>query len=285
MAPEPLRQVWHRFRSHRLALGSSALLLLIAAFAVVGPYLWRTEPNRVYLSNVAEAPSAQHPLGTDEAGRDVLARVMYGGRVSLSVGLVAVGISTVIGVLLGGLAGYYGGAVDMLIMRFTDVVMCFPTFLILIAIRPLMRPSIFNIMLLIGLFSWTGIARVMRGQFLAVKSEPFVEAAIASGAPARRVMWTHIFPNAVAPVIVAATLGVANAILLEAGLSFLGLGVQQPTPTWGNIIRSAQSLRILTALPWLWLPPGLLIGACVLCINFVGDGLRDALDPTARHRT
>ncbi|MDQ6603737.1 MAG: ABC transporter permease, partial [Chloroflexota bacterium] len=201
------------------------------------------------------------------------------GRVSLSVGLVAVGIYTIIGLLLGALAGYYGGWVDSVIMRFADIVLSFPSLIIIITVVSILGPNIYNVMLVIGLLGWPPMARILRGLFLSLRERDFILASRTVGAPPARIIFKHLLPNALAPVIVAATFGIAQAILLEAGLSFLGLGVQPPTASWGNMLTDAQSLTVLESMPWLWIPPGIMIALAVLSINFIGDGLRDALDP------
>jgi peptide/nickel transport system permease protein len=208
--------------------------------------------------------------------------VIFGTRVSLSVGLVAVTIYTLVGTILGAISGYYGGAVDNVIQRVTDTVMCFPSLIIIIAAVAIVGPSIFNVMVVIGLLQWPGVCRLVRGEFLSLRERDFVLAARAIGARDRRVIVCHILVNAVGPITVAATFGVAAAILTEAGLSFLGLGVQPPTASWGNMINSAQSASVLQEMPWAWVPPGVLIALAVLSINFVGDGLRDAVDPRMR---
>jgi peptide/nickel transport system permease protein len=276
------RGVLRAFMRHRLAVIGSAivgLLVLVALFApLVAPY----DPYAVDLLNVREGPSPKHLLGTDEAGRDVLSRVIYGARVSLSVGLVAVTIYTVLGTTLGAISGYYGGAVDNTIQRLTDTVMCFPGLIIIIAAVAIVGPSIYNVMIVIGLLQWPSVCRLVRGQFLSLRERDFVLAARTIGARDRRVIFHHVLRNTLAPITVAATFGVAAAILTEAGLSFLGLGVQPPTASWGNMINSAQSASVLQEMPWLWVPPGALIALAVLSINFVGDGLRDAVDPRMR---
>jgi peptide/nickel transport system permease protein len=228
---------------------------------------------------MSQAPSAAHWLGTDTTGRDVWSRVIHAGQVSLSVGLVAVSISTLIGLLIGGIAGYASGKVDLLLMRVTDMFMAFPSLVMIIAIASVLGPSIYNTMLVIGALTWPGIARLVRGQFLSLREQQFVLAARSIGVAPTPIVLRHLFPNVVGTVTVAATFGVANAILQEAALSFLGLGVQAPTPSWGNMLRDAQSLSVLEGMPWLWLSPGLMIALAVLSINFIGDGLRDALDP------
>lgn len=259
-------------------IGGTTLLLLTLA-AIAAPLLVAHEPNAIDLSAYRKPPSTDHLLGTDSAGRDVLSRLLYAGRVSLSVGIVAVAIYAVIGVLLGGIAGFYGGWADSIIMRLADMVLSFPAIIVIITIVSVLGPSIYNVMLVIGLLGWPPIARLVRGDFLSLREREFVLASQAIGAGNVRIIFRHVLPNAMAPVIVAATFGMAQAILLEAGLSFLGLGVQPPTASWGNMLNAAQSFTILEQMPWLWLPPGVMTALAVISINFVGDGLRDALDP------
>jgi peptide/nickel transport system permease protein len=205
--------------------------------------------------------------------------MMYAGRVSLSVGIVAVSITTVIGTILGGIAGYYGGNVDNTLMRFTDTFMSFPSLVIIITLVAILGPSIWNAMIAIGVFGWPGLCRLVRSEILSLRERQFVEAARCIGVPTRRIIFGHIIPNVTGTISVFITFAMAGAILTEAALSFLGLGVQVPTPSWGNMINAAQSLTVLESQPWLWVPPGLTIVLAVLAINFVGDGLRDALDP------
>jgi peptide/nickel transport system permease protein len=271
--------VWQRFRRHRVALVGAIILLLLTAGAVGAPVIARNDPYRVDISAYRQGPQARYPLGTDSSGRDVLSRLLHAGRVSLSVGVVAVAIYTVIGVVLGAISGFYGGLVDSIIMRLADVVLSFPSLILIITVVSVLGPSIYNIMLVIGLLGWPPIARIVRALFLSLREREFVLASRTIGVPNSRIIFRHILPNAIAPVIVAATFGMANAIILEAGLSFLGLGVQPPTPSWGNMLTDAQSLTVLESMPWLWIPPGTMIALAVLSINFIGDGLRDALDP------
>ena len=272
--------VWQRFRRHRVALVGAVILLLLAVGSVGAPVLsGNNDPFRPDISSYRKGPDANHLLGTDSSGRDVWSRLLYAGRVSLSVGLVAVTIYTVIGVILGSISGFYSGLVDSVIMRLADVVLSFPALILIITVVSVLGPSIYNIMLVIGLLGWPPIARIVRALFLSLREREFVLASRTIGVPNSRIIFRHILPNAIAPVIVAATFGMANAILLEAGLSFLGLGVQPPTASWGNMLTDAQSLTALESMPWLWIPPGAMIALAVLSINFIGDGLRDALDP------
>lgn len=278
--PRRTTGVWQRFRRHRLALVGMVILGVLTFASIAAPVVAQgRSPYRTELRNIKKPPSGAHWLGGDASGRDVFSRLVYAGRVSLSVGLVAVGIYTTIGLVLGALAGYYGGWVDGLIMRLADVFLSFPSLLVIITLVSILGPSIRNVMLVIGLLGWPSVARILRGLFLSLRERDFVLASRTIGAPNRRIIFRHILPNALAPIIVAATFGMAQAILLEAGLSFLGLGVQPPTASWGNMLTDAQSISVLESLPWLWLPPGFMIALAVLSINFIGDGLRDALDP------
>lgn len=278
-APRHRAGVWGRFRRHTIALIGAVLLLLLTIGAVGAPLIARHDPYKVSISSYRKPPSATYWLGADSSGRDVFSRLLYAGRVSLSVGLVAVSIYTTIGIILGALAGFYGGWVDSLIMRAADIVLAFPTLILIITIVSILGPNIYNVMLVIGILGWPSIARIVRGLFLSLREREFILAGRTVGVPNGRLIFRHILPNALAPVIVAATFGMASAILLEAGLSFLGLGVQPPTPSWGNMLTDAQSLTVLESMPWLWIPPGIAIALAVLAINFIGDGLRDALDP------
>jgi peptide/nickel transport system permease protein len=275
----PSRRVLRRFLQHRLAVIGSIVILLLTLMAIAAPLIAPIDPLLVELREAASPPNSKHWLGTDAVGRDVWSRVVYAIRVSLSVGIVAVGISVVIALLLGTLSGYFGGWVDMLIMRLTDIILCIPSLVIIMSVVVLVGPSIYNIMIVIGLLGWTGMARLVRGQILSARDWEYVIAARCVGAPDSRIMVMHILPNVIAPMVVAATFGVASAILTEAGLSFLGFGVMPPTPSWGNMLNAARSLDILRSQPWFWLPPGIMILITVLSINFIGDGLRDALDP------
>ncbi|MDO9462763.1 MAG: ABC transporter permease, partial [Deltaproteobacteria bacterium] len=237
-------------------------------------------PSYIDIKSILEPPSYNHPLGTDQLGRDVLSRIIWGGRISLMVGFVAVGIAMVIGVFLGAMAGYYGGYVDTVIMRFVDIMLCFPTFFLILAVVALLEPSIWNIMVVIGATGWMGMARLIRAEILSIKERDYVLAARALGASHTRIIWRHIIPNAMAPVLVAATLGVAAAILTESALSFLGIGVQPPTPSWGNILTAGKdSIEVAW---WLSFYPGMAILITVLGYNLLGEGIRDAIDPRLR---
>ena len=274
--------VWWRFRRHRLALFGFIVLGTFLLVAIFAPIVAVQDPFFVDLKNYKQGPSFSHILGTDEAGRDVWARLVFAARVSLAVGIVAAAISSGIGTLIGIVSGYAGSVIDTILMRFTELIMTLPTFFVLIIASSLVGRSVWMIMLIIGLLGWTGKARLVRGQVLSLKEMDYVTAAKALGASAKRISWVHIFPGTVPYVVVSATLTVGGGILSEAGLSFLGLGVSFETPTWGNLMNSAQSLHVLKYEPWVWLPPGFAIGMTVLSVNFVGDGLRDALDPRTK---
>lgn len=273
------QMAWGRFRRDPKAMLGLYLLAVLVIVAVLAPVLSPYRPDAVNMAIAEQAPGPGHLLGTDELGRDILSRLIWGGRISLSVGVVAVGISMTIGVLAGSVAGYYGGLVDSIIMRVTDVVLVIPFFPLALTLAAVLKPSVYNTMIVIGLLGWTGTCRLVRSEFLTLRGRDFVEAATAGGARDGRIIFRHILPNAMAPLLVTATLGVAGAIISEAGLSFLGFGVQQPIASWGNMLSTAISARVLKLQPWFWIPPGLLIFVSVLAVNLLGDGLRDALDP------
>jgi peptide/nickel transport system permease protein len=268
---------WTRFKQQRLALIGALMVAGLILICLFAPLLTTHQADAQDLSLRLQPPSWSHFLGTDEFGRDVWTRMLYGGRISLSVGLVAVGISLTIGIFLGALAGYFGGWVDQIIMRSVDIVLCIPTLFLILMLVVFIGPNLLNIMIIIGLTSWTDLSRLVRAEFLSLKNREYVLAARALGAKNKRVIFLHVLPNALAPVFVSATFGVAGAILLESGLSFLGLGVQPPTPSWGNILSAGKDY--LTQGWWLTLFPGLAIFITVLGYNLLGDGLRDILDP------
>jgi ABC-type dipeptide/oligopeptide/nickel transport system permease subunit len=257
-------------------IGVVVLIVLLAALA---PLVSRHDPLRIDLVNQLQGPSLSHWLGTDIQGRDVWARLVYGARVSLSAGIVSQTIALFIGLTMGLVAGYYGGWVDELVMRLADVTLAFPTLLLLIAMAAALQPSLGVVFFTIGVVGWAGMARLVRGQVLVVRQLEFVQASRALGARDLRVVLRHVLPSVVAPVLIAATLGVAAAIMAESSLSFLGLGVQPPTPSWGAMIADGRDLNQLRNAPWTSLAPGLAIGAAVLGFNLLGDALRDALDP------
>ncbi|MEM7536860.1 MAG: oligopeptide ABC transporter permease [Chloroflexota bacterium] len=278
----PARQAWRRFRRHPLAMIGLLLLAIILFLTLAAPLFERYPYDELNLKDKFQAPSFEHFFGTDRVGRDVWSRTLHGGRVSIAVGFSAAFVSTVIGIILGSLSGYYKGKVDMVIMRFTDVIMTFPRVVIILTVATFIGQNILNVILLIGIFSWPDVARLVRGQVLLVREQPYVLASRSIGTRDRRIILSHVMPGVVAPLLASLTFAVNGAILLEAGLSFLGVGVPLPTPSWGNMLETARSLDVLQDGPWIWVPPAVMILLAVLCINFIGDGLRDAIDP--KHR-
>ncbi len=272
-----------RIFSNPLTSAGVVIVGILALVAVFAPWLSPYDPQQINLRTIMAAPSTTHILGTDPLGRDLLSRMIWGARISLSVGFVAVGISTTVGILLGALSGYYGGWIDRIIMRFVDMMYCFPTLFLILAVIALLEPSIWNIMAIIGLTSWMGVSRLVRAEFLSLREREFVLVTRAQGASDIRIILRHMIPNALAPVFVAATLGVAGAILTESALSFLGIGVQPPTPSWGNILTAGKDN--LEVAWWLSIFPGLAILITVLGYNLLGEGLRDILDPRLRGAT
>ena len=272
--------VWRRFRHHRLACFSLAVLAVICTAAVLAPIIAPYDPEEI-AGPFGAAPSLKFILGTDQIGRDMFSRLLYATRISLLVGVLATAISTAIGVILGLLGGYFGGWLDIAIMRFTDMVMSFPYILLVLVAAAIFEPGLWSIILILGFVDWPGIARLVRGNVLSLRETNFVKGSIVAGMPTRHILFSEILPNTVAPILVYATSVMALSMLDEASLSFLGMGVQPPAASLGNMLNSAQSLTVLTRQPWLWIPPGLLIVILVVAINFVGDALRDALDPSA----
>lgn len=274
--------VFRVFRRNRLAVAGLGVIVVLYLVALLTPYLAPYDPTLQgdLLEERLLAPSAAHPLGTDRFARDVLSRLLFGARISLSIGFIAVGISVTLGTLLGAVAGYVGGKVDTVIMRFVDMVLSFPRLVLLITIIAVFEPSIFLIVIVLGLTQWPGTTRIVRGEVLSLRERDFVHAARALGLSRTRIVLRHLIPNALAPVIVAATLGIGNTIVLEAGLSFLGMGVQPPTPSWGTMVATGRN-NLVDAW-WISTFSGLAIVVTVLAFNLVGDGLRDALDPRLR---
>jgi peptide/nickel transport system permease protein len=280
MTPEPEsygKMVWRRFRKHKLAMAGLYILLFMYALAIFAPFLATQSYEAVDPPNKLRSPSREHLMGTDNIGRDVFSRVVWGSRISLSVGFVAAAVAVTLGVVVGSTAAYFGGRVDDILMRVTEIVMAFPTFFLLLTIVSIVERSIFNIMLVIGFTSWPSLARMVRGQILSLREQEFTEAARALGAGDARIIFRHILPNAMAPVIVSTTMRIGGAILSESSLSFLGLGVPEPYPSWGSILNAGRTY--LLQAPWITTFPGIFIFLTVLAFNYVGDGLRDALDP------
>ena len=286
----PYKDFWRRFSKNSAAKAGLAIVLVFLIFGVFADVLapydpYRGTANQVYRGQgVYQAPSIYHPMGTDEMGRDIFSRIIYGTRVSLTIGFISQGIATVIGIVLGSLAGYFGGKVDDIIMRTVDLLLIIPTFFLLLLIISLYGPSLINIMVVIGVLGWAGISRMIRAEILSIRQREYVEAAKALGAPDRNIIFSHILPNAISPVIVQAVLGVSGAILYESALSFIGLS-DANIVTWGQMLNRAQA-HLVSSPPRLWIPiyPGLAIFFLVLAFNMIGDGLRDAIDPKLKER-
>lgn len=296
-AVKKLKIFWRRLRKNKFAVIGLFVLIFLYTISflapVIAPYPEEGTPDDIlfidrepsftsyedYNMNGELVKFKPNFFGRDELGRDVFSRCLYAGRVSLTIGFVSVGISILIGTVWGCIAGYYGGWIDNVMMRIVDAIMCIPTFLLLVTVMSLFRPNIFNVMVVLGITGWTGIARFVRAEFLSLMKRDYAEAAKAIGAKDGRIIFRHILPNAMAPIIVAATMGIAGAILAESGLSFFGLGVQPPFASWGNMLTNAQELNTMLLSPWKAFYPGILIFITVLSFNFFGDGLRDALDP------
>ena len=276
----PLKRLRHTLSRRGMLYAGLFIIVLMSLAALLAPWLAPYDPTELHLKAILEPPSPLFPLGTDALGRDVLSRLLFGARVSLWVGFVSVSIAIAIGVILGLLAGYFGGLVDELIMRGVDVMLCFPSFFLILAVIAFLEPSLNTIMVVIGLTSWMGVARLVRAETLSLKERDFIAAARLGGASSIRIIRLHILPNALTPVLVSATLGIAGAILVESSLSFLGLGVQPPDPSWGNMLMEGKD--VLEIAPWLSLYPGLAILLTVLGYNLLGESLRDTLDPRLR---
>ncbi len=274
----PWTRARRRFMSHKLAVLGLAILLNMVLMAVFADFVAPYDPTRNHLHKLLAPPDSLNWLGTDRSGRDTFSRVVYGSRVSLSVGVVAVSIYLAIAFAVGATAGLAGGQIDNILMRFTDLVMTFPSFILIVIMAGILGPSIINVMVIIGIFGWPGLARLIRGQILVQRELDYVIASQALGGSLRHIIRRHVLPNVVGPVSVAVTLGVAGAILAEAGLSFLGLGISEPAASWGTMISTARGIAFIADAPALWLSPGLSIVLAVLAIYFVGDGLRDAFD-------
>ena len=276
---------WYHFRKHKLALAGLGILSLLVIGTLVVPVVTRYDPGKTSILDKYLPPSPQHIMGTDGLGRDMFIRAMDGGRISLAIGLLAMLLAISMGTVVGSIAGYYGGMIDNILMRVADLMLTMPTLFVAILLTQLLRAGvipflqagIMPIILIVAITSWMGVARLVRASFLSLKEKEFVEAARCCGAGNRRIMLRHILPNAMSPIIVAATLRVGAAIITESGLSYLGFGVQPPTPTWGNMLKNAQSE--LDYAPWTAIFPGLFIFLTVIAVNYIGDGLRDALDP------
>jgi peptide/nickel transport system permease protein len=268
-----------RFFQHRLAVIASLIFICVTILSFGAPFFTNQDPIGMNLGEMYQAPSRNHIMGTDNLGRSIFSRTLYGGRVSLLVGVTAAAISTLIGVVFGSLAGYYGGLVDMVVMRLTDIMMTFPPLIIMLTVVSITGPGLRNVILIIGGLVWPETTRLIRGQFLTLVGQEFVLAAKAQGLPDWIIIFRHCLPNVMAPLMARISFAVSGAILSEAGLSFLGIGVPSPTPTWGNMMQNASNLDVLQFYPWMWVFPAIFTLVVILCINFIGDGLRDAFDP------
>lgn len=278
-----MQTVMRRFRAHHLAKISLVILVVVGLAALFAPVVAPYDPDAI-VGTFSGAPCKEFILGTDQIGRDVFSRLLYATRISLLVGILATVISTVIGVVLGLIAGYFGGVADMILMRFTDMVMSFPYILLVLVAAAIFKPGLWSIILILGFVDWPGVARLVRGNVLSLRETNFVKGNVVAGMPLRHILFSEILPNTVAPILVYATSVMAISMLDEAALSFLGMGVQPPMASLGNMLNGVQSITVLTSQPWLWLPPGIMIVVLVVSINFVGDALRDAFDPSGGRR-
>jgi len=272
--------IWKRFLRHKVAVICLGVLGVFVLLALLAPVLAPYDPTKV-VGGFSKAPNAEHLLGTDQIGRDMFSRLLYALRVSLFVGFGATIISTILGVILGLISGFFGGWIDSVIMSITDIVMSFPYILLVLVAAAIFEPGLWSILLILGFVNWPGVARLVRGNVLSLREMNFVKSDITAGLTRKYILFSEILPNTIAPVLVYATSVFALSILDEAALSFLGMGVQPPTASLGNILNGAQSVTVLTSKPWLWIPAGAIIILLVICINFVGDALRDATDPRA----
>ncbi|MEF3306178.1 oligopeptide ABC transporter permease [Paenibacillus sp. GYB003] len=271
-------RAWERYKQNKLAVVSLFIMIALILLALFAPLIATHDPAEQDLLNRLKPPSAEHWFGTDDLGRDLFSRVLYGARVSLSVSIFSVVFNVFIGVTVGALAGYYGGKLDSILMRFVDIMLAFPQLFLLITVVTLLKPNLFNIIVVFVLFGWMTKARLLRGQVLTLKNREYIDAARTLGMSDFRIIFRHLLPNAMAPVIVSATLQMGSMILTESTLSFMGLGIQPPHASWGNLLQSAQSLTIMLKAPWFPIIPGFMIFLTIMCFNFIGDGLRSALD-------
>lgn len=268
-----------KFMKNKLAVFGLICITLMVIISIGAPLFTNHSVSEGDLYNIRSAPSIEHILGTDDIGRDVFTRILYGGRISIAVGVASMMLQLLIGVTLGSIAGYFGGLIDKIIVRVIDIIMCFPFFVITIALAAVLGGSTLNLILIIGLLMWPNIARIVRGEILSIKENDYVMAAKAIGLGPVEIIIKHILPNILSVILVSSTLSIATGILMEASLSFLGLGVKPPTPSWGNMLVAAQNIAVLQNEWWMWIPAGFMVVIMVLSINFLGDGLRDALDP------
>ncbi|ANE48974.1 peptide ABC transporter permease [Paenibacillus swuensis] len=274
--------IWKRFRKNKLAVAGLIIFALLVLMAIMAPWISPHDPEVFDIMESNLPPSALHPFGTDSYGADILTRIFYGARVSLSVAIIAMTFTVTIGVLYGAISGYFGGLVDNIMMRIVDAIQSTPTFFFTLIVATLMVPGMWTVIIALTVFGWTRMARIVRGEILSLKERDYIEAARASGESNASIIFYHVLPNMIGPIIVIATLDVAGNILAESTLSFLGLGIQPPTPSWGNMLTSAQDLPTIMDYAWIAVFPGLFIVLAVLSVNFIGDGLRDALDPRSK---
>jgi peptide/nickel transport system permease protein len=272
-----MKELLSAFKRNKLALVSLLFILLVIFAAIFAPYISPYNPDKINVNAILQPPSFTHWLGTDQLGRDVFSRLIYGSRISIEVGFIAVSISLFIGVIIGAFSGYYSGLIDSLLMRFVDIMLTFPSFFLILAISAILKPSIINIMIIIGLTSWMGVARIVRAEFIQNRQKDYVLAAKASGASDMYIIFSEILPNCIAPILVSATLGIAGAILIQASLAFLGIGIMPPTASWGGMLSRGKTYIMIAW--WLTLFPGLAILMTVLSFNLIGEAVRDALDP------
>jgi peptide/nickel transport system permease protein len=270
-----------RFMKHKLAVAGTIFLVVVILCTLFAPLIAPYHPDKI-AGGFSDPPSLKHLLGTDQVGRDVFSRLLYATRISLLVGLAATIVSTVVGVFLGLVSGFFGGWIDMAIMRFTDIVMSFPYILLVLVSAAIFEPGLWNIILILGFVDWPGVARLVRGNVLSIRETGYIQSDLVAGMPKRYILFSEILPNTIAPILVYSTSVIALSMLDEAALSFLGMGIQPPRASLGNMLNGAQSLSVLTSKPWLWIPPGLLIILLVISINFIGDALRDAFDPSGK---
>jgi peptide/nickel transport system permease protein len=275
-----MKELINTFKRNKIALLSLIFTFAVIILAIIAPYITPFNPDKINVNEILKAPSFAHLLGTDQLGRDVLSRLIYGSRISIEVGFIAVSISMFIGVIIGAFSGYYSGLVDSILMRFVDIMLTFPSFFLILAISAILKPSIINIMIIIGLTSWMGVARIVRAEFIQNRQKDYVLAAKASGAGGLYIIFSEILPNCIAPILVSATLGIATAILIQASLAFLGIGMMPPTPSWGGMLSRGKTYIMVAW--WLTLFPGIAILLTVLSFNLIGEAIRDALDPRTR---
>lgn len=271
-----------KFMKNKLAVLGLVVIVVLILMSICAPLLTSYDASETDLYNIRTAPSAEHILGTDDLGRDIFARLLYGGRVSIAVGLISMLLQVVIGVTVGAAAGYFGGFVDKVVMRLVDLIMCFPFFVIATALAAVLGGSVLNLILIIGMLMWPGIARIVRAEVLVIKESEYILASRALGLSPYEILRQDVLPNILSPILVASTLSIASGILMEATLSYLSLGVRPPSPSWGNMLVAAQNMAVLKNQWWMWIPAGAAIVLMVLSINFLGDGLRDALDAKSR---